>query len=109
MSLKDTVFTKILTVRNIFVAGNFLLLGLFVGVVVKDALREWRPYEKEYLNREVKHLHEALASAKTPEEKESAERALKAMSAQPVKIRQVMLPAMNRYDRCLTCHTGMDS
>ena len=39
MSLKDTLFNKVFTIRNLFVAGNFILLFLFIGVVVKDHLR----------------------------------------------------------------------
>jgi mono/diheme cytochrome c family protein len=109
MSLKETLFKKVLTVRNLFVGGNFLLLALFLGVVVKDQLREWQPFQRDFYRREVKRLHEELDKAQTPDDKERAERALKAMKGQSVKIRQIMLPKLDRYDRCLTCHTGMDS
>jgi mono/diheme cytochrome c family protein/nitrate reductase cytochrome c-type subunit len=109
MSLKDTLFNKVFTIRNLFVAGNFILFGLFVAVVVKDQIREWKPLQKEYFQREIKRLHGELEKASSEEDKDRLTRELSNFKGQSVRIRQVMLPKLNRYDRCLTCHTAMDS
>lgn len=108
MRFKDTLFTKYLTIRNLFVAGNALLLVLFLAAVAKDQIREWKGYQKEYYRREVKRLHEELQAAPDGEEKEKIEKQLRVVKSQRVAIKQVMLPRLDRYDRCLTCHTGMD-
>ena len=105
----ETFFNKVFTLRNLFVGGNFLLLALFLGVVVKDQLRAWKPYQREFLDRESRRLHDELAKAQTEDDKARIGRELKALSGQRVQIRQVMLPRMDRYDRFLTCHTGMDA
>lgn len=109
MSFKDTFFNKVFTIRNLFVGGNAVLLLLFVGVLVKDHIREWKPYQKEYFKRESRRLHQALETAATEEDKARISLELKAVKSQGVQIRQVMLPRMDRYDRCITCHTAMDS
>jgi mono/diheme cytochrome c family protein len=108
MSFKDAWFNKVFTLRNLFVGGNVLLLLLFLAVVVKDHLREWKPYQKEYLKRESRRLHDALEKASTDEDKNRLTLELRNVQSQGVHIRQVMLPRMDRYDRCITCHTGQD-
>src|SRR5690349_15982226 len=105
MSFKDAWFNKVFTLRNLFIGGNFLLLVLLVAAVVKDTLRPWKPIQREYFRREVARLHDALEKASTDDDKERLTRELSAMRRQSVKIRQIMLPRMDRYDRCLTCHT----
>lgn len=109
MSFKETWFNKIFTIANLFIGGNFVLLVLLVAAVAKDHAREWKPYQKKYLKEEVKRLHAALETASTDDEKERLTRELSAMKGQSVQIRQVMLPRLNRYDRCITCHTAMDT
>jgi mono/diheme cytochrome c family protein len=108
MSFKDVLFTKYLTIRNLFVAGNALLLVLFLAAVVKDNAREWKGIQKEYYKREIKRLHEEWEKAPEGPEKDKAAALLKNMKAQPVAIRQVIIEPMRRYDRCLTCHVAMD-
>lgn len=108
MSLKDVVYTKYLTIRNLFVVGNVLLLLLFVAAVAKDHAREWKGIQKEYYKREIGRLREE--AEKAPDEAAQAKAAamLRNMKAQPVAIRQVLIDKMNRVDRCITCHVAQD-
>jgi mono/diheme cytochrome c family protein len=77
----------------------FALLGLAVGGLVltgyyKDEFREWKRWQQKYIAQE-------LSRAATPEQKELA-RAL------PIEIKQVVLPDLQRVDRCITCHLAVE-
>lgn len=108
MSFKETLFSRYLTLRNLFVCGNFLLLLLLVAAAVKDNNREWKKYQKEFYAREKDRLTKESEASASPEEKEKIEKKLSLVRAQPVALRQVMLPKMDRFDRCTTCHLGFD-
>jgi mono/diheme cytochrome c family protein len=108
MTFKEKFFGRVFTLRNMFVGGNVVLLLLFLAVLVKDARREWKPYQKTFFAREKARLATALKAA-GPEEREKLERESRDMGAQSVHIRQILLPAFDRFDRCTTCHLGMDS
>lgn len=107
MSLKDALFTRVFTLRNLFVAGNALLLLLFLAAVVKDHRREWKGHQKKFYSQEVRRLNEALATA-APEEKDRIAKKLHLVKSQSVKLRQIIVPGMDRFDRCVTCHLGYD-
>ncbi len=108
MNFKETLFTKYLTIRNLFVACNVLLLALFLAAVAKDHVREWKGYQKDYHRREVGRLQQELGQASDPQDKERLQAELRAMKGQPVEIKQIILEKMDRYDRCVTCHAGHD-
>ncbi|MBL8023395.1 MAG: c-type cytochrome [Elusimicrobia bacterium] len=108
MSLKEIIFTRYLTLRNLFVGGNILLLGLLVAAVIKDQNREWKKYQREFFRMEKTRLAEEISRAKTPEEKDVFVKELNLFRGQSVKIRQLMAPALDRYDRCTSCHLGYD-
>ena len=77
----------------------FTVLGLLVGGLVivayyKDQFREWKDWQREYRKHE-------LARATTPEQKDAAKRI-------PVEVRQIVLPDLNRVDRCTTCHVAVE-
>lgn len=77
----------------------FALLGLAVGGLVlagyyKDEFREWKRWQQEYIEQEI-------SRATTPEQKAQA-RAL------PVEIKQIVLPGLQRVDRCTTCHVAVE-
>ena len=79
--------------------GWFTALGLLVGVLVvlgyyRDEYREWKDYQKRYIQEEI---HRAV----TPQQRAQAERI-------PVQIRQVQLPDLKRVDRCTTCHLAVE-
>lgn len=109
MNWKEILFTRYFTLRNLFIAGNLLLLGFFIVAVVKDARREWKGYQKTFYSREIERLRKEIAAASGEEEKERLEKALRMYKSQPVKIRQVMVTPLNRFDRCVTCHVGHDT
>jgi mono/diheme cytochrome c family protein len=108
MSFKDKLFANILTIRNLFIWGNVVLLVLFLAAVAKDHVREWKGFQKDYYRRENNRLHEELEKAQSEEEKERLSRELRNLKAQPLEIKQIMLEKMDRFDRCITCHVGMD-
>jgi len=77
----------------------FTVLGLLVGGLVvlgyyKDEDREWKEYQRKYAQEEIRR-------ASTPQQRALAE-------AIPIQIRQILLPDLNRVDRCTTCHLAVD-
>jgi mono/diheme cytochrome c family protein len=77
----------------------FALLGLAVGGLVlagyyKDQHREWKRWQQKYIAQEV-------SRATTPEQKELAR-------AQPIEIKQIVLPGLQRVDRCVSCHLAVE-
>ncbi len=79
--------------------GWFTLLGLLLGGLVvlayyKDEYREWKNYQRDFIREEVRR-------AATPQLKALAEKT-------PLGVRQILLPELNRVDRCTTCHLGVE-
>jgi len=77
----------------------FTVLGLLVGGLVvlgyyKDEDREWKDYQRKYAQEEIRR-------ASNPQQRALAERI-------PIQIRQILLPDLNRVDRCTTCHLAVD-
>ncbi len=77
----------------------FTVLGLLVGSLVvtafyKDQFREWRVWQRKYVNTEI-------ARAVTPEQRADAARL-------PVEIKQIVLTGPDRVDRCTTCHAAVE-
>ncbi len=79
--------------------GLFIVLGLLVSVLVvlgyyKDQFRDWKTYQHQFVKEEVRR-------ATTPQQRLLAE-------STPVQIRQIVLPDLNRVDRCTTCHIASE-
>lgn len=79
--------------------GWFIALGTLVSILVivgyyKDQFRDWKTYQQEYVKAEIER-------ATTPQQKLLAEHT-------PIKIRQIVVPELNRVDRCTTCHLATD-
>ena len=79
--------------------GWFTVLGLLIGGLVvlgyyKDEYREWKDYQHKFIQEEVRR-------ATTPQQRLLAQ-------ATPVQVRQIVLPDLNRVDRCTTCHLAVD-
>ena len=77
----------------------FTVLGLLVGGLVvlgyyKDEDREWKDYQRKYAQEEIRR-------AASPQQRALAE-------SIPIQIRQILLPDLNRVDRCTTCHLAVD-
>jgi len=72
---------------------------IVVVVLLAEAYREnlsmdWQHYQKEYKK-------ELISLAKTPQEKETAQQF-------KIKMRQLVLPELNRVDRCVICHVAIE-
>jgi mono/diheme cytochrome c family protein len=77
----------------------FTVLGLMVGGLVvlgyyKDEDREWKEYQRKFIQEETRR-------ATTPQQRAVAQ-------SMPLQIRQILLPDLNRVDRCTTCHLAVD-
>ncbi len=77
----------------------FTLLGLVIGGLViaafyKDQHREWKDWQRQYIKDE-------KARAATPEQRADAARLA-------VELRQIVLPELDRVDRCTSCHTSVE-
>ena len=77
----------------------FMLLGLTIGGLViaafyKDQHREWKDWQRQYIKDE-------QARAATPEQRADAARL-------PVDVRQIVLPELDRVDRCTSCHISVE-
>lgn len=79
--------------------GWFTVLGLLVGGLValgyyKDNYREWKDYQRRFVREEIRR-------AATPQQKAIAESTV-------IGVRQILLPELNRVDRCTTCHLAVE-
>lgn len=79
--------------------GWFIVLGVLVGAMAvvgyyKDQFRDWKDYQGKFVAEEIRR-------ATTPQQRKLA-------GSMPVQIRQILLPELNRVDRCTTCHLAVD-
>lgn len=81
--------------RKLFIFGNFAVFLLFLVAVWKDYNREWKPFQRAYNKLD-------LSEAQTPDRR-------KEIKSRPLEIKQLILTDLDRVDRCITCHVGMDS
>ena len=77
--------------NRLFLVASFSLVGMLFFSVAQELLPEWRSRQAQYYRR--------LADVTGDPSK----------AGTPIKIRQIHLPDMNRVDRCITCHTGIDN
>jgi mono/diheme cytochrome c family protein len=78
-----------------YLLGSAFVLGLLVVAAVQDARRPWKTYQRAYIRAE-------RAAASTPAERQAA-------ANLRVGIRQITLPALERVDRCTTCHLAVEN
>ncbi|MBI4370213.1 MAG: c-type cytochrome [Elusimicrobia bacterium] len=95
-------------IRQLFIIGNVLLLLSFAAATVRDNRREWKKYQKKFFVLEAKELEEKIAQEQDPKIKESLRPQLIAKKKIRYEIRQMIVKDLNRIDRCVTCHLGMD-
>ncbi len=79
--------------------GWFTALGLLVGVLVglgyyRDEYRPWKDYQRRFIREEIRR-------AATPEQRLLAQ-------STTLQVRQILLPELNRVDRCTTCHLAVE-
>jgi mono/diheme cytochrome c family protein len=77
-----------------FTALGLLVGGLVIAAYYKDQFREWKDWQHKYLQDE-------LARAATPEQRADAARTR-------IEVRQIILPELDRVDRCTTCHLTVE-
>src|SRR3990172_2237520 len=81
--------------RTLFALSS---LGLLVMVIVAAFLNinpEWKGFQYRYLD---------VALERTTDEVTRA-----ALKETPVRIEQIYLPELNRIDRCVSCHLGVEN
>jgi len=79
--------------------GWFTALGILVGLLTalgyyRDEYRPWKAYQRQFFAEEVRR-------AANPEQRQQALRA-------QLQIQQILLPELNRVDRCTTCHLAVE-
>jgi mono/diheme cytochrome c family protein len=78
-----------------FTALGLLVSGLVVAAYYKDQFREWKTWQRDYIKEEL------ARAATTPSQRAAAARI-------QVEIRQIVLPELNRVDRCTSCHVTVE-
>ena len=94
--------------RKLFYILNFAVLGCFIWAFAKDFNAEWRPYQAKYYKMAGDELDKQAAAAKDEGEKKRLQLEAKKMCNSPMEIKQLISKDLGRYDRCTTCHVGMD-
>lgn len=77
----------------LLVSSLVFLAFLLLAAVYENYSAEWRTHQQAY----ARALRELAAEKNQP------------AVAYPLEIRQVYLPQLNRVDRCVTCHVGIDN
>lgn len=75
----------------LFFASSMGLVFMLGVAVLQDLFPEWRGVQAQYYRR----LAEVTGD--------------RSKATTPLKVRQIVLPEMNRIDRCITCHVGIDN
>ena len=122
MRASDEPFYNLKKLHVVFALSSLALLGVTVWMLLADHRREWKDYQRTYQDRVEPWLAEAQRRQDgTPAQETPARRVLDlplvdALS-RPVSIRQTWLPDLTldyhfcrvaRFDRCTTCHLGME-
>lgn len=94
--------------RKLFIVSNFLLVVSFAWAFLKDFNAEWKPYQRTYYKMAAESLEKQASAAKDPKQAETLRAEAKKMRRAPLEIKQIIVGDLNRFDRCITCHVGMD-
>ena len=79
---------------QIFFALSLLALALILAAVWQASTPSWKAYQRSFLQLEAQGEPNAVAKA--------------AVLATPPQIHQVLLPGLQKVDRCTTCHLGVE-
>jgi len=96
------------SIRLLFIWGNLALVLLLGASVIRDNHKEWRKYQQEYYRLEAEDLKEKLSQAVEPEEIKDLGAQIKAKKRMPIEVKQIIAKDLDRIDRCITCHLGID-
>ncbi len=81
--------------KTILISSLIIIAVLLAEAYRENLNMEWQRYQVIYKG-ELQRL------AKTPKEKALAD-------AYKIKYRQIVLPELNRFDRCVSCHVGIEN
>jgi cbb3-type cytochrome oxidase cytochrome c subunit len=80
--------------QQLFFALSFLALALILAAAWQANTPSWKNYQRSFLQLEAQGEPNAVTKA--------------AVLATPPEIHQVLLPGLQRVDRCTTCHLGVE-
>ncbi|HEX7412072.1 MAG TPA: hypothetical protein VF298_08040, partial [Bacteroidales bacterium] len=75
--------------RKVYFITAIAFLGILAISPLKDYFSEWRAVQRDY-NRYIEKLPQKVKPS-------------------PLVLKQIWVPKLNRIDRCITCHTGIDN
>src|SRR3989304_2951102 len=81
--------------KTIIISSLVVIAILLAEAVRENAKMDWQKYQKIY-------KEELIRLAVTPKDKEVA-------GQYQIKMRQLVLPELNRVDRCVICHLAMEA
>ena len=92
---KTGVFVQALSMKKTILVSSLIVITVLLAEAYRENLNmDWQQYQKQYKNR-LKKL------AQTEQEKNVA-------LEYDIKMRQIVLPELNRVDRCVICHVAME-
>lgn len=94
--------------RKAFIVSNALLLAAFVWALTKDFLAPWRPYQAKYYQMAADSLEKQAAAEGDAKKADALKAEARKMRHSPMEIKQIISVDLGRFDRCVTCHVGMD-
>ena len=81
-------------ISQLLFALSLLALVLMLAVVWQASTPSWKTYQREFYRLEA--MGEPNAAAKS------------AVLEAPLMVKQILLPGLQRVDRCTTCHMGVE-
>jgi mono/diheme cytochrome c family protein len=94
--------------RKLFLAANILLVAAFIWALFVDYDVEWKVYQKNYYRMASEALLKDAAAEKDSAKAAALREQASAIAHAPVEIKQIIVGDLGRFDRCITCHVGMD-
>ncbi|MBI5629677.1 MAG: c-type cytochrome [Elusimicrobia bacterium] len=96
-----------MSLRKLFYFFNAAILAVFAAAFALDYSAEWKGYQRTYYKMAAETLDKKAASA-SPEEAERLKAEAAKLRRTHLEIKQIIVKDLQRYDRCITCHVGMD-
>jgi mono/diheme cytochrome c family protein len=87
--------------------GFLLLVGTFF-LFGQEARQEWKRLQKAFYTKSLQRLQASAQQGTDPQEKARLEAARRRVAEQRVAIKQLYIEPLQRTDRCITCHLGID-
>jgi len=94
--------------RKAFIVSNALMLAAFIWAFAKDFYAPWRPYQAKYYAMAADAMDKQAAAEPDPKKAATFKNEARKMRHSPLEIKQIISVDLGRFDRCVTCHVGMD-